>query len=37
MSSTSSLLPQDNMMWNQNEMNKKGFAIGFVITRLWAY
>ena len=37
MSSTSSLLPQDNMMWNQNEMNKKGFSIGFVITRLWAY
>lgn len=37
MSSTSSLLPQENMMWNQNEMNKKGFAIGFVITRLWGF
>lgn len=37
MASTTSLLPQDNMMWNQNEMNKKGFSIGFTITRLWAY
>jgi len=37
MGSTSSLLPQENMLWNQNEMNKKGFAIGFTITRLWAY
>jgi hypothetical protein len=37
MASTTSILPQDNMMWNQNEMNNKGFAIGFVITRLWAY
>jgi hypothetical protein len=37
MASTTSLLPQDNMMWNQSEMNKKGFAIGFTITRLWAY
>jgi len=37
MASTTSLLPQENMMWNQNEMNTKGFAIGFVITRLWAF
>jgi len=37
MGSTTSLLPQDNIMWNQNEMNDKGFAIGFTITRLWAY
>lgn len=37
MASTTSILPQENMMWNQNEMNDKGFAIGFVITRLWAY
>jgi len=37
MASTTSLLPQDNMMWNQNEMNKKGFAIGFTITRLWGF
>ncbi len=37
MSSTTSLLPQDNIMWNQNEMDKTGFAIGFVITRLWGF
>lgn len=37
MASTTSLLPQENMMWNQNEMDKTGFAIGFVITRLWAF
>jgi hypothetical protein len=37
MASTTSLLPQDNMMWNQNEMDKTGFAIGFVITRLWGF
>lgn len=35
--STQSLLPQDNMMWNQNKMDKTGFVIGFTITRLWAY
>ena len=37
MASTTSLLPQENMMWNQNKMDTKGFAIGFVITRLWAF
>lgn len=37
MANTTSLLPQENMMWNQNKMDDKGFAIGFVITRLWAY
>jgi hypothetical protein len=37
MSSTSSLLPQDNIMWNQNKMDKTGFAVGFVITRLWGF
>jgi outer membrane receptor protein involved in Fe transport len=37
MASTTSILPQDNIMWNQNEMSDKGFAIGFVITRLWAF
>lgn len=37
MANTTSLLPQENMMWNQNTMDDKGFAIGFVITRLWAY
>jgi hypothetical protein len=37
LASTQSLLPQDNMMWNQNEMNAEGFSFGFVITRLWAH
>ena len=37
MASTTSLLPQDNMMWNQNKMDKSGFALGFVITRLWGF
>lgn len=37
MSSTSSLLPQDNMMWNTNKMDNSGFAIGFTITRLWGF
>lgn len=37
MASTTSILPQENMMWNLNEMSSKGFAIGFVITRLWAF
>ena len=37
MASTTSLLPQDNIMWNQNEMDKTGFALGFVITRLWGF
>jgi hypothetical protein len=37
MASTQSLLPQDNMMYNQNEMNAEGFSLGFVITRLWGF
>jgi hypothetical protein len=37
MGSTSSLLPQDNMMWNQNEIDKTGLTIGFTITRLWGF
>jgi hypothetical protein len=37
MANTISLLPQENMMWNTNTMDEKGFAIGFVITRLWAF
>jgi hypothetical protein len=37
MASTTTLLPQENMMFNQNKIDKSGFAIGFVITRLWAY
>jgi len=37
LASTQSLLPQDNIMWNQNEMDAEGFSFGFVITRLWAH
>jgi hypothetical protein len=37
MSSSNSLLPQDNMMWNINKIDETGIAFGFVITRLWAY
>jgi len=36
LSSTQSLLSQESMMWNTNEMNAEGFSFGFVITRLWA-
>ncbi len=31
------ILPQDNMMFNQNKFNKQGIAIGFTITRLWMF
>ena len=37
MGSSSSMLPQDNIMYNQNDWQNKGWSIGFVITRLWAY
>lgn len=37
MGSSSFMLPQENMLWNQNELNKNSFAIGFTMTRLWAY
>lgn len=37
MGSTSSLLPQDNIMWNQNDWQNKGLSIGFLITRLWGF
>jgi len=37
MGSTSSLLPQDNIMYNQNDWQNQGWSIGFVITRLWAF
>ncbi len=38
-SSTSQLLPQENIMWNQRDMTDfpGGFSFGFVINRLWAY
>jgi len=37
MGSSSSLLPQDNMMWNQNDWQNKGWSVGFLITRLWGF
>ena len=37
MASTTSLVPLVNIIWNQNEMDKTGYAIGFVITRLWGF
>ena len=37
MASTGSILPQDNIMWNQNDYKNSGFAIGFTMTRLWGF
>jgi len=37
MGTTSSILPQDYMMNNQNKIQGKNFSIGFVITRLWSF
>ena len=37
MGTTSSLLPQDNIMWNQNDLAKSQMAIGFIITRLYGF
>jgi hypothetical protein len=37
MASSTSVLPQDNMMWNQNDYKNNGFAFGFLITRLWGF
>ena len=37
MGSSNSLLPQDNIMWNQNDWQNKGWSLGFVITRLWGF
>jgi len=31
------MLPMDNMMYNTNNFDKKGIALGFTITRLWAF
>jgi len=35
--SASGLLPQDNMMYNQNDFTKNQLSIGFNITRLWGF
>jgi hypothetical protein len=37
MGTFSGLIPQDNMMWNQNDISKHQFSIGFNITRLWGF
>lgn len=37
MGSSSSLLPQENIMWNQNDFNSSQLSIGFNITRLWGF
>lgn len=37
MATANGLLPQDNIMWNQNDYNKSQFLIGFNITRLWGF
>lgn len=37
MGTVNGLLPQENIMWNQNDFNDRQFAIGFNITRLWGF
>ena len=37
MGTADGLLPQDNMMWNQNDFTKHELFIGFNITRLWGF
>lgn len=37
MGTTNSLLPQETMMWNQNDFTENQIAIGFVITRLYGF
>ena len=37
MASTTAVLPQENIMWNQNDYKNNGFVLGFVITRLWGF
>jgi hypothetical protein len=36
-SNAPSMLPQENMMYNTRKFDKNGIAIGFTITRLWAF
>lgn len=35
--SAGSIIPQDNMLYNQNDWQDGGLAVGFVITRLWNF
>ncbi len=37
LSNSPGMLPMDNMMYNTAKFNKEGIAIGFTITRLWAF
>lgn len=37
MGTTNSLLPQETMMWNQNDFTENQISIGFVITRLYGF
>ena len=36
-SNAPSMLPMENMMYNRSKFDKNGIAIGFTITRLWAF
>lgn len=35
--SAGSIIPQENMLYNQNDWRDGGLAVGFVITRLWNF
>lgn len=37
MSAANGLLPQDNIMWNQNDFSEGQLSVGFVITRLYGF
>ncbi len=37
LSNAPGMLPMDNMMYSRNKFDKEGIAIGFTITRLWAF
>ena len=37
MGTADGLMPQDNIMWNQNDYTKHELFIGFNITRLWGF
>lgn len=37
MGTTNALLPQETIMWNQNDFNNNQLSIGFNITRLWGF
>jgi len=37
MGTSDAMLPQDNIMNNQNKVEMRNFSVGFVITRLWGF